>query len=138
MLARAYEQYERQYVTDELRSRVRELSKDVNPDELTEEFFKANPDKHRDLIRAVSELNISVALAKEMFLIDNDCKNGRELCNIWFEDCNFDEVLAMEYEALQGFLLETFADFFLKHVALTLSGIRGINHLTSETNQPPT
>lgn len=133
-LIRAYEQHEKSYVTDEQRKRLLELS----TEEGLEKKIEENPLKYTELIKLSSDIQTGFILAKEMFLIENDFKNARTLCEIYFEDCDFEKQLLLSYEELLSFLMEAFSGFFQKHVSLINIGIRGIKASITETTKSPT
>jgi len=135
-LARAYEQFEKSYVTDAQKTRLLTLTKDAGDG--LEEKIEANPLEYAELIKLSSDIQTGFALAKEMFLIENDFQNAKTLCEIYYEDCDFEKQKELDYDKLLEFLLEALDGFFQKHVSLIILGIRGKKDSTTETNQNPT
>ena len=135
-LARAYEKFEKDYVTDEQRTRLLTLTKDAGDD--LEKKITENPLEYAELIKLSSDIQTGFALAKEMFLIENDFQNAKTLCEIYYEDCDFEKQKELDYDKLLEFLLGALDGFFTKHVSLMLIGIRGKKASITETNPNPT
>lgn len=117
-LLREYSNFEKEYcgslleeVTELQKSKAIDLIKnkgteisesDLLTPELLELVFKQN------------QLNDLIKEAKEVFLIDNDYKNAKALCNFYYEDfTDFDGF--DDYGELYEFLMETFNGFFLNN-----------------------
>jgi len=67
-----------------------------------------------DLVLKQNQLSDLQKEAQEVFLIDNDYKNAKTLCEIYYEDfTGFDEF--EEYGELYKFLMETLDGFFLNN-----------------------
>lgn len=70
-----------------------------------------------DLFTLNSKLIKDTRICKEIFLLSDNKKNAKELCKMYFEDCDFDHDKEMndeEYNEYMTWLLEAFDSFFLK------------------------
>jgi len=85
-----------------------------------------------DLVMKQNELTELQNEAKEMFLIENDFKNAKELCAIYYTDCNFNPDDFEDYSKVYDFLMETMNGFFLKQRNISSSVSNGKKPTTTE------
>jgi hypothetical protein len=88
-----------------------------------------------DLVMKQNELTELQNEAKEMFLIENDYKNAKTLCEIYYEDCVFSADDFEDYYEMYEFLQDTIEGFFLKHCNMSKSGNSGKKTLPTELTQ---
>ncbi len=136
VLLNSYRKYEKEYcgtLFDEValiqKTKALEImkSKGINlteQDLLSEGFL--------ELVLKQNELTELQNEAKEMFLIENDFKNAKELCSIYYTDCDFNTDMFENYSDMHSFLMETINGFFLKQRNLSSSVKSEKKPLTTE------
>jgi hypothetical protein len=137
-LMKEYNNIEKEYVSEELKNRLIQLQVEaLKKTDNIEASIKENPADYAELIKATNEYNEGIAVAREMFMIGSEFKFAREVCDIVYEDCDFDKLLEekAEYEDLIKFLSETFQSFFLKNKNIINIVLNLKQPLTTETIQ---
>ena len=136
VLLNSYRKYEKEYCGS-LFDEVVKLSKSKALDvyrkkgaEVTEADFMTS--EMLDLVMKQNELTELQNEAKEMFLIENDFKNAKELCAIYYADCNFNPDDFEDYSKVYDFLMETINGFFLKQRNISSSVSNGKKPITTE------
>jgi len=136
VLLNSYRKYEKEYcgnLFDEVAllqkskalSIIREKGINLKEQDLLSEEFLELVLKQNDLIELQNE-------AKEMFLIQDDYKNAKELCSIYYTDCDFNVDLFENYSDMYSFLMETIDGFFLKQRNMSSSVSNGKKPTTTE------
>ncbi len=136
VLLNSYRKYEKEYcgsLFDEVvtlsKSKALEVYKQKGA-EVTEADFMTS--EMLDLVMKQNELTELQNEAKETFLIADEYKNAKTLCEIYYTDCNFNPDDYEDYYVMYEFLMETINGFFLKHRNISSSVRNGKKPTTTE------
>lgn len=134
VLINDYRKYERNYcgtLHDDVVTLQKRLAPAMAKMKEATEFDLMTPE-FLDLVMKQNELMEKQAEAKEMFLIENDFKNAKTLCGIYYTDCELDIEQYENYGDLLAFLIETIDAFFLKQRSLSDSVSNGKKPTTTK------